>query len=340
MPSFSRLNLGTLTCSAVVDSPVSPPDDLCPFCRSSARIIRSDPFRAEEWECIWCGRFVLLHPYNDPDELRKHKPEVLRGLAIERMLRREGPLVVGPENIDYILSFGPQTPVEQADRFLVNLSLKSSEPGIFTALTSNRHPNLAFCAANDAFVAWLGFLQAEGLIEYDGERRDTPNDLSFRLTLAGWRRVAEIQKRGERRDAAFVAMPFRADFDDLWRVAVEPALSRTGWRAIRADKTHHTHRIDDWILNQIRAVRFLIADTTGSNPGACFEAGFALGLDKLVVWIAEAESFKEGQGLHFDIRQYNHLKWVKGREEELVEPLVERILNTVGRGPIEPAPHR
>lgn len=314
----------------------NPVEDPCPFCRSPATIRGSDPFREEAWACVWCGEFVLRYPVNDPDRLRKLKPEVLRGLVIERTLRREAPLVISEQNASYLLSLGPNGPVEQAERFLLNLSLKSSEPGIFTALTSNKHQNLAFCAANDAFVAWLGFLRAEGLIEYEGERRDQPNDLSFRLTLAGWRRVAEIRQRGEHRDAAFVAMAFRPEFDELWKNAIEPALDRTGWRAIRADKEHHTHRIDDWILNQIRAARFLVVDTTASNAGACFEAGYALGIGKLVVWLAEDGSFQEGKGLHFDIRQYNHLKWTRGAEAQLIGPLMERIVNTAGSGPNPP----
>jgi hypothetical protein len=207
----------------------------------------------------------------------------------------------------------------------------SSEVAVATALTSSRHQGLAFTAGTDSFVGMLGFLQDEGLIEFSGQRLEKVNDLSFRLTLAGWRRVEELERQGAMTDAAFVAMPFAAAFNGLWSLAIEPALRSTGWRPVRADREHHNQRIDDWIMNQIRAARFLVVETTGSNPGACFEAGYALGLGKPVVWIAQEADVKAS--LHFDIRQYSHLRWTQGTEAELRQALADRIVNTIGEGP-------
>lgn len=309
----------------------------CPLCSKDDAVIvdRDEELGKVTWKCPWCYSFVLRLPFSKDGLLPKAAVPILRGLSVERGLRNEPPLTITHDNIEDLVIQGPRNPVEQSERLLLNLSHKSSEPTIPTSLTSFGHRGMAFASATDAFVNWLTFLQAEGLILLDGKRQDQANDLSFRLTLAGWRRVGELETQGKSATGAFVAMPFKPEFDELWSSGIKPAIEATGWQAVRADKTEHNQRIDDWIMNQIQASRFVIVESTGSNPGACFEAGYALGLRKPVLWVAQKSSLKEG--LHFDIRQYNHLAWTEGDESDLGGRLQERILNTVGQGPGKPS---
>lgn len=302
----------------------------CPFCGSNEATVQSDPeLGSEAWNCIWCGRFALFRPYTNPNVLTNDQRNILRGLSAERKVRREGPLEVHEDNLPILLTQGPATPADQADRFLLNLALKSSEPGVGTAFTSRYDGGLAFAAAHDAVIAWLDFLKNDGLIEYTGGRSDERNNIGFRLTLEGWRRVRELQAKGAASDAGFVAMSFAPEFDRLWSKGILPAFETSRRRAVRADRTEHTDRIDDWIMNQIRDCRFLLAETTASNAGVCFEAGYALGLRRPVIWIVREDSMA---GLHFDIRQYNHLKWKAGEEEQLAPRLAQRIMSLVGEG--------
>lgn len=307
-------------------------DKSCPLCsRAEAELQEaSNELDLERWDCPWCGDFILKGRFIDQGILKQSSPHLLSGLAFERSLRGKSPLIIGPDNLDSLLSEAPETALEKADRLLLNLAIKSSEPGTWTSLTTKGHKSMAFVSAVDSFVGLLENLESEGLIETQGERRHDLNDMGFRLTLDGWRKVRELRQEGES-DNGFAAMPFGERFDALWETAIKQSISEAGWRPVRADEEHHNERIDDWILNQIKDARFVVVDTTDSNPGACFEAGYALALGRPVIWTVQETAMEEG--LHFDIRQYNHLTWTSGDEDGLVNDLTERIISTVGDGP-------
>jgi len=65
---------------------------------------------------------------------------------------------------------------------------------------------------------------------------------------------------------------------------------------------------------------------TGQRGGVYFEAGFALGLGKPVIWTCRSDDMEK---LHFDTRQYNHVTW--NTPIELKDKLVNRILATLPR---------
>lgn len=255
---------------------------------------------------------------------------IMRGLSVERHIRNLGPLPVDAETIEVLRAQAPVDPADAAERFLLNLAVTSSESGIMTALDIDMARGMAFTDALDSVYANLNFLKDAGWIDFHGDRFRQP-DTSFRLTLAGWKRVRQLKASGQEGDVGFVAMSFNRRFDDLYDHAIRPAIEEAGWRPVRADKTQYSSRIDDWIMNQISGARFVVADTTLENPGAMLEAGYALGLGRPVIWTAR-DSWMD-RGLHFDIRQYNHLPWKRGKEGERLKGLTERIIAVVGKGP-------
>jgi nucleoside 2-deoxyribosyltransferase len=58
--------------------------------------------------------------------------------------------------------------------------------------------------------------------------------------------------------------------------------------------------------------------------GVYFEAGFAMGLGKLVIWTCHEDDVEK---LHFDTRQYNHIVWTDATD--LKEKLMLRIEATL-----------
>ena len=60
------------------------------------------------------------------------------------------------------------------------------------------------------------------------------------------------------------------------------------------------------MIAEIRRCQFLVADYTGHRGGVYFEDGFALGLGREVVRSCREDDFGR---LHFDTRQYRHVKW-------------------------------
>ena len=79
------------------------------------------------------------------------------------------------------------------------------------------------------------------------------------------------------------------------------------------------------MLYEIREARFVIAELTGHNNGAYFEAGYALGFGKEVIQICKASAF--GTDGHFDVKQVNTILWKN--IDELTQRLISRIKATI-----------
>jgi nucleoside 2-deoxyribosyltransferase len=79
---------------------------------------------------------------------------------------------------------------------------------------------------------------------------------------------------------------------------------------------------------EIRNARFLIADLTDDNEGAYWEAGFAEGLGKPVIFICEEAKFEEKK-THFDTNHHLTVKWDKGSPQGAAEELKATIRATL-----------
>src|SRR5690606_12537652 len=86
----------------------------------------------------------------------------------------------------------------------------------------------------------------------------------------------------------------------------EAGILEAGYDPVRVDRVEHINRIDDEILRQINASRFVVADFTGHRGGVYFEAGYALGKGIPVFWTCRESDMAH---LHFDIRQFNCIDW-------------------------------
>ncbi|HEY0079493.1 MAG TPA: hypothetical protein VGB73_12850 [Pyrinomonadaceae bacterium] len=146
----------------------------------------------------------------------------------------------------------------------------------------------------------------------------------MRLGLEGWKRVSELRKDEVKSNQAFVAMWFSRDLDDAWSEGLKPALEQTGYVPLRIYLSQHNEKIDDRIIAEIRKSGLLVADFTGQRGGVYFEAGFAMGLGKPVIWTCREDDVGK---LHFDTRQYNHIVWTDA--SDLREKLMLRIEATL-----------
>ena len=91
------------------------------------------------------------------------------------------------------------------------------------------------------------------------------------------------------------------------------------------DEIEHNHQIVPEMLYEIRESRFVIAELTGHNNGAYFEAGYALGFGKEVIQVCNKEKF--GEDGHFDVKQINTVLWEN--QDDLSARLDARIKATI-----------
>lgn len=145
----------------------------------------------------------------------------------------------------------------------------------------------------------------------------------FCMTVKGWERLEPPIGRGIP-GRCFIAMSFDPSLNEAFLLGIEPAVRECGFRPIRIDREHHNEKICDKILAEIRLAEFMVADFTLQRPGVYFEAGFAMGLGRPVIWMCREDDF---ENTHFDTRQYNHIRWSTAME--LRAKLTDRIRATV-----------
>ena len=162
--------------------------------------------------------------------------------------------------------------------------------------------------------------------------------LSCKITHEGY---LKIEKDIVNKDSsqAFVAMWFgnnnesEEEMNNLYDNGIDQAIKNVGYEALRIDRKKDVDKIDDEILAEIRRSRFLVADYTygnnGVRGGVYYEAGFAQGLGIPVFRSCRSDKFDD---LHFDTRQYYHIKW--DTPEQLRKELEDRIrASSIGEGP-------
>lgn len=149
------------------------------------------------------------------------------------------------------------------------------------------------------------------------------------LTFEGWRRYRDIEKGRVQSRKAFMAMAFENEtlaklVDDYFK----PAVDETGFKLRRVDEEHRAGSIDDKIRVEIRLSRFLIADLTDGNNGAYWEAGFAEGLEKPVIYTCSKAYFDEHK-THFDTSHFHTVLWSPDNPQKAADDLKATIRATL-----------
>ena len=85
----------------------------------------------------------------------------------------------------------------------------------------------------------------------------------------------------------FVAMPFRPDFQDLYKYAIRPALEDVGFEIWKADEKISNIDVMCKICHGIQECSYVLANISDWNPNVLFEMGLAYGLGKNVVLIKD-----------------------------------------------------
>lgn len=307
----------------------------CPICSNkNAMIYPTD--RGKEIDCPSCGLVML--PIRTELKLNVDKSKYIKLASVLRKrsmnnrmeicifvegnskegLQERYPMV----SLDELLSAFPNKVSDRIDQSLVNLAKLSEYPGheIYIGISDST----------------LFFVQSENLGEMEFLMQQLKDDgyitgsvaglpTSLKLTVKGWNRVAELERNTiKNNEDAFVAMWFDTEVENAYEEAIVVAIKEAGYNPIRIDKVDHNNKICDEIIAKIQRSKFVIADFTGQRGGVYFEAGYAMGLGKPVIWTCRHDHLDK---VHFDTRQYSHIVWET--EEDLKEKLFNRIRATI-----------
>ena len=240
---------------------------------------------------------------------------------------------------------------ERADRLLRHIEKQVSHVGELVDIfgqspTAKDKPNQSLVVLSETesiiereVIFLLNYLDRRGWLE---GRQDSPSH--YLLTVKGYARLAELDKAATDLSQAFVAMWFDPTMNDVYDKGIKPGICNAGYKPLRIDRKEHSRKIDDLIIAEIRRSRFVVADFThrdiedcknekecqnaGARGGVYYEAGFARGLHKDVIFTCRKDVADK---VHFDIRQYNRIEWED--PEDLQEKLTRRITAVMGYGP-------
>ena len=130
------------------------------------------------------------------------------------------------------------------------------------------------------------------------------------LGLDGWERYEEEKHGGFDGNYGFIAMKFTDDeLDGFVRDVVKPAIrEQLGIDLIDLRDVEQAGIVDDIMRVKIRDAKFVLADLTHDNHGAYWEAGYAEGLGKPVIYTCKKEKF-ENASTHFDVNHCTTVSW-------------------------------
>ena len=160
------------------------------------------------------------------------------------------------------------------------------------------------------------------------------------LTLDGWKQYA-AEKRGLiEGNYGFMAMKFFNDderddieLEEFVESVVKPAVKEaTGCDLVDMRDVGRAGVIDNIMRIAIRDSKFVISDLTHDNNGAYWEAGYAEGLGKPVIYICEKEKF-EAKKTHFDTNHCTTVPWSRDDEEGFRRELAATLRRSLEQSP-------
>jgi hypothetical protein len=270
------------------------PQSRCPICQHDTAAPHDEKTGGvTEIRCSICGHYftsydvIVDRRMNASVEDRAH----VSGWIRDRWRRGETNIVVLSYDFDAILKdVRRMSPSEKADHLLVTLSRISKRPGVELSVREVSAAD-AWAVDQEELELYLIWLRDQGAITNFTSGQ-------FHLTMGGWIETGRLQStHKENATLAFMAMPFGDT-----RLA-----KAAGYDLRRLNEGQPAGLIDDQLRVRLRTARFVVADLTGGNQGAYWEAGFAEGLGTPVIYTCERSVFASldhAKGTHFDT---NHL---------------------------------
>jgi hypothetical protein len=290
----------------------------CALCsNATARATQIGDLAVDEIECPRCGRYRIARSLKDQFTAMPDRTGLVSVAAHTRQTSARGETVeLTSDNWQSLADGHRHTTVDRKlDMVLRHLADRSSRPGFKVPIETDDW--LLFDAKEPTEMPYLvEALTEQGLVQ-------PKEGFRFIVTPAGWQRLAPSHPGGEP-NTCFVAMAFHPSLDAAYEHGIKPAIEASGLKPIQLSKLQHNQIVDDVMLAAIRRGRLTVADVTLQRHGVYFEAGFALGLGRPVIWACRQDDFAN---VHFDTRQYNYIVWTD--PEDLRARLTVRIQATV-----------
>lgn len=285
--------------------------------------------------CPCCGKFRITSEAAE-DVAEWELPEAhwtAIAYRLRRLSEREAVPVIDNELIGQLRARA-RLPLldELIDEMVLWIGSHTEHPGFVRELTYPEFKGLVGAIGPGSFGQILRSLQASTWIEGDLVSQVGSGLFALsncQLTPAGWGRYRQLSKTIADSTHAFMAMKYGdPQLDEIVDSYFAPAVSRVGLELRRLDRGQPAGLIDDQLRVQIRTSRLLICDLTHGNRGAYWEAGFAEGLGRPVIYTCREDIFQDSSSPdhpHFDT---NHFVTVVWNTRDPI-PAAQKLVNTI-----------
>jgi hypothetical protein len=309
----------------------------CPICQLTPLLGRQSVNDAVQYDCERCGRFTLT------GTAEKVLPGVVQGRAMARptlshFVRRrqtgeENPEITSDWVQKVVHELRLPSPAERVDNLILALGNTGKDAGENVEVHPDRFIAVAGASSLPSFKYLIEQLVRQGLAEGDwvdpisGRTTYSGGTPEGRLTLKGWERYEELRRKGGVGTRAFIAMEFGdAELNEVLEKHFRPAVERTGYELMKLDDEPRAGLIDNRLRVQIKHARFLLADLTHANKGAYWEAGYAEGLGKPVIYLCKKAAFEDKKTRpHFDTNHHQTIIWDQATMPTDMDSLVATV---------------
>jgi len=306
-------------------------NDACKICGNSCQIGGNFFYEPSNttYKCDFCGIFLLDSSSYKLDSPRN---KAVFAYHYHRFLKKNAkenePIKITEADIKKALANGFPSPNEQLNNIILHIGEKTKE-GVFgepIVLDLQKAP-IIVGTTNDGLEYLITELKQDGYISFltnHGKNVDCAPSREFRLTIKGFEKYESLLKGVSESKKVFMAMQYdQEDLDKIFNDVFKPAVTNTGFELYRLDEKPQAGIIDNRLRVDIRNSKFLIADITSENQGVYWEAGFAEGLGKKVIFTC-----KKGKECHFDVRNMQIVFWDEEKTDEFKEDLKAVIRNS------------
>lgn len=291
-------------------------------------------FDLAEYIVVIKGRRVLFRfPWNHENSPFVNKNRhILIGLILNGSFPKEygdlGSPVLDNKKLETIIrdSVYPTTPEDKIHNLLNYLHSLQEFEGSQISFPKNENPqdlaNRLYFKNYEEMAFYLFTLKNMGFIDgLSTTTKEGPGMAGIKITYEGLSKVIELNESGSQSDRCFVAMSF-SPIQSETREYLKKAIKESGFKPILIDEQHIDSdvTINDALIAEIKKSKFVVADFTEHKHGVYFEAGYALGLKRPVIYLCHREDFDK---THFDTNHYPHI--IYGSLEELEEKLKTKI---------------
>lgn len=310
-------------------------DEKCFFCNNAANPQTLPNYDSVKYNCKYCGEYILDTMYGDDFKAGEDKFKIAcvlnerrlrgaKGIAFDDKTDLENEVLGLPRiSAEDILNEFPQKASEFLNRTLLNLSRLVAKPFDPIDIDIMKPDRYHFFASNvPECRTFLQELDRQELIRMSSQIRAGRG--SFFLTAKCHEIVEALEHAVIDSKQAFIAMWFDASMDSYYDDGIAPAIKDAGYSPLKINMKEYNGDVCDEIIADINRSKFIVSDFTGERGGVYFEAGYAMGKGKEVIFTVHEDKIKD---LHFDTEHYNHITYKT--PEELYKKLLNRIRATI-----------